>query len=240
MDMKSMADVIKSVADVIEALSKWAWPILAAYVAYKCLPTVIKVAKSRAFTIKVGDMEISVQEASEQIREHIKDLQDQVATLRLQIPQTPTLNTITEDTAHVVTESIPQRRIHLLWVAGMFEYHAYGLANLREYADVETATSTTEAIVKLKARASAFDAVISGMSRVEEGVRNPTAGITLTEEARALGYTGPIYIFCSPDNAKAHGAEVMRKGAQGATASTVQLFEWIKKTACYTNVTDGI
>jgi CheY-like chemotaxis protein len=127
----------------------------------------------------------------------------------------------------------------VLWVAGAFEHHAYELANLREHANIETATSTSDAIVKLKARTIAIDAVISGMSRTEHGVHDPTAGITLTSEARALGYKGPIYIFCTADNVKAHGAEAMRTGAQGVTASPVQLFEWLRKTACMTSVANG-
>jgi len=208
------------------------------YVAYKCLPTLVKLARSRSFTVKVGEMEISVQDASEQIRVDIGDLQEQVAVLRLQIPQAPAVNTVTKQAAPIAADHILQRRLHVLWVTGAFEYHAYELANIREYADVETATSTNDAIVKLKAGISAIDAVISGMSRIEQGARNPTAGVTLTSEARALGYKGPIYIFCSSDNVKAHGVEAIEKGAQGATASPVQLFEWLKKTACMISVAD--
>ncbi len=95
------------------------------------------------------------------------------------------------------------------------------------------ATTTSEAIGKLKTHALAFDAIISNMSRVEQGMRHPTAGISLTVEARALGFKGPIYIFCSPENVTAYGAEAVKQGAGGATASPVQLFEWLK-AACMT------
>jgi hypothetical protein len=59
---------MKELASVIEALGKLAWPILAAIITYKFLPILTAIVKSRSFTVKVGEMEVSVQEASEQIR----------------------------------------------------------------------------------------------------------------------------------------------------------------------------
>jgi len=232
MDMQGAADVMKGSGIIIEAL---AWPLLAAYVTYMCLPSIIKIVRSKEFTIKVGDLEISVQQASDEIKGHLKDLHEQMATLRAQMPQTPSLNTISETAVQIAK---PERRPRILWVTGKFEYHAYELANIRDCADVDTVTSTSEAIVKLKSRR--YDAVISGMSRAEKDEINPTAGLTLIEEARAIKFEEPIYIFCSAENVRAYGNEAMAKGAQGATASTVQLYEWLKGMACQTSMQEKV
>ena len=68
-------------ADVIDALGSFAWPVLVALLLFRVSPYVPSIVhdlrealKSRAFTVKVGAAELSVQEASDEIRKKIADL----------------------------------------------------------------------------------------------------------------------------------------------------------------------
>jgi CheY-like chemotaxis protein len=221
-----------STAELIEALSKWAWPVFVAFVAIRLFPYLIEIIKSRPFKLKVGDLEVSVQEASEQLRKQVGDLQEQMAAIRVHYPQIPLVNSVMKDGSAVEANPYKEFRPRVLWVTGSFNNHAYELANIREHADVETVKSTNEAINKLRAHMHLFNAVISGMSREEEGEQNYTAGISLISKAREIGYEGPIYIFCSEENVRAHGKEAVNMGAEGVTSSPVQVFEWLRKVSC--------
>ena len=68
---------------LVESLGGFAWPLIAAIVLWKIFPQIRDVLKSRGFKIKIGEMEVSVQDASEQLRTLIEDLQKKVAELRL-------------------------------------------------------------------------------------------------------------------------------------------------------------
>jgi hypothetical protein len=69
-------------AETIKALAELAWPILAAVVLFGLLPPLRKVLQSRGVTIKYGQMESSVQDASDQLRKQVEDLQNQFRALQ--------------------------------------------------------------------------------------------------------------------------------------------------------------
>jgi hypothetical protein len=55
--------------DFLTALSKFAWPIIVAVLLWKLFPAIKRVVESRAFTVKVGDVEVSVQQATDEDRQ---------------------------------------------------------------------------------------------------------------------------------------------------------------------------
>jgi len=49
------------------------------------MPSIKKLIESRAFTLKVAGLEITAQEATDQIKSQLQDLKDQVISLRKSI-----------------------------------------------------------------------------------------------------------------------------------------------------------
>ncbi len=66
---------------LLDGLSDLLWPVLAIMIVLLLYPSIRQVIQNRAFTIKVGNMEVSASEANEEIRRHITDLQEQVSRL---------------------------------------------------------------------------------------------------------------------------------------------------------------
>jgi CheY-like chemotaxis protein len=78
----------ESALKLLDAISKLAWPLLAAALLWRLYPVLRKIFESRNFAIKVAGIDVSVQDASEQLAKQIQELQDQFLNLRNQIPQT--------------------------------------------------------------------------------------------------------------------------------------------------------
>ncbi|WP_207768026.1 hypothetical protein, partial [Methylobacterium frigidaeris] len=62
--MASAAEIIKSIAALI-------WPLIVAMLAWKAFPVLKSIASSRSFSVKIAGMELSVQDATEQIQKQI-------------------------------------------------------------------------------------------------------------------------------------------------------------------------
>ena len=77
---------LDSFLKLLDAISKLAWPLLAAALLWKLYPVLRKVFESRSFAIKVAGIDVSVQDASEQLAKQIQELQDQFLNLRQQFP----------------------------------------------------------------------------------------------------------------------------------------------------------
>lgn len=73
-----MDTIMESFAKLIESLAKLAWPALVVYAIYKFydpLKLLLNSVISRKITVKVGDNELTIDDASEQQRLLISDLQ---------------------------------------------------------------------------------------------------------------------------------------------------------------------
>lgn len=212
-----------NIPQLLEALAGLAWPVLAAVILWKLFPLVKEIAKSRAFTIKVGSMELSVQEATEQLRANLEDLQKKVEELRAQTghktaavapvaPQGPAL--------------APQR---LVWVDDKPANNALEIARLRdEGVEVVQVTSTEDALRLLVVEQLAVRAVISDMARRERDQLNWKAGIDLIRQLRNAGLSIPIFVYGSARALEKARDEVRAVGGNGATASSVELFEMLR------------
>jgi CheY-like chemotaxis protein len=212
------------IAAILEAVSKLAWPILVAVVLLKLYPSVRKIIESRGFTVRFGDMEVSVQEASDQFRAQIEDLQQKVSALRLQVQQQAEL--VAAAPVARVLERRPIKRI--LWVDDKPSNNAYEIAKLRdEGLQIVQAVSTNEAMGILLSGRLDPDAIISDMGRREEGQYRPVAGLTLIKAAREAGIQVPIFVYSSTQSASRYRDDVLANGGNGITASPVELFEMI-------------
>ena len=215
------------VAAILDAVSKLAWPTLVAAVLWRLYPSIRQILDSRGFTIRVGDMEVTVQEASDQLRAQIEDLQEKLSDLRLSIQQqAEEIELIAKVPTAAVAERRPIRRI--LWVDDRPSNNAYESARLEdEGVDITQVVSTREAMDTLLSGRSSVDAIITDMGRHEEGRRRPTAGLTLIKEARNANIQVPIFVYSSTQSVSRYRDDILNAGGNGATASPLELFEML-------------
>ena len=208
---------------LVDAIAGLVWPILAVGLVCRLFPVVRKIVESRSFSIKVGGMEITVQQATEQFRLGLEDLQQKVEELRSRSGQKAhAAGLVHED------ENPSPRRI--AWVDDNPVNNAYEIAWLRnEGVEVVELKSTADAMRTLVGNQVSVRAVISDMVRREGGTRKYRAGIDLVRKLRTAKLKVPIFIYSSI-KALAHSREeVLAAGANGATASSVELHELLRE-----------
>lgn len=241
------------IAALLEAVGDLAWPVLAAVVLWKLFPMLQDIARSRGFTIKVGGMEVTVQEVSEQLRTQIEDLQQKVTELRSSpaahppaatalvpaapgsaAPEPPRPGAAAPGSpapAPAAPGSLPPRPMtpvaaRVLWVDDAPANNALEIARLKaDGVEVVEATSTAEAIRTLMGARAEFGAVITDMGRKEDGKHRAKAGIELIRTIRESALNVPVFVYCSVRGAAQHRPEVLATGGNGITASPVELFE---------------
>jgi CheY-like chemotaxis protein len=216
-----------AIATILDALSKLAWPILVAVILWKLYPSIRGIIDSRGFTVKVGEMEVTVQEASDQLRTQVEDLQEKVSGLRLQVEGAQAATGLTLAAEPREPEPKPIKRV--LWVDDNPENNAFEIAKLRDDdLQVVQATSTDEAMGILLSGRLEVDAIVSDMGRRERGKNQPEAGLTLIQEARGADIQVPIFVYASPRAVARYRDEIREAGGSGATASPIELFELIR------------
>jgi CheY-like chemotaxis protein len=210
-------------AKLLEAVSTLLWPLIVVAVIMTFRPAVaaiIESAKSRKFTLKIGGQELSMEEASEQQRDLIADLQSQVADLRkhLQAPIKATRD------AHVLDASVSQHPgSSVLWIDDHPKNNSYFVEQLQKLGvAVDLAMSTAEGLEKLARRR--YSVVISDMGRHEDGHSKPTAGLELLKCIRERDDSLPVVFFCSAHAVRKYRDEALRLGASGISSSATELF----------------
>lgn len=221
------------IAKLIESLASLAWPVIAAVLLWYLFPIVREIARSRAFTVKVGEMEVSVQEASEQLRQQIEDLQKKVSELRTR----QTLGASPEESLkfqpEALREAAPQPTDtspspQVLWVDDKPAGNAYEIARLRDAGVEVSEVTTTDEALRLLTGGSQFNAIITDMGRREGLSFRSQAGLDLIRAARAARVSSPIFVYATRKRVERTRDEVMLAGGNGATASTVELFEMLR------------
>jgi hypothetical protein len=204
----------------LEATALLAWPLIVGFLLWRLFPLVKTVASSRNFTVKFGNVEVSAQDATDKIQAQLNDLNEKVQTLRSSVIVAP-------ETSPAPPVDGPLRLATLLWVDDKPDGNALEVAQLRERGiESVQVRSTSEAMDALENRTD-FCAVISDMGRTEDGAYRPKAGIELCRAILAGGYTYPFFVYTGRRSAITHNATVKSEGGCGATASTIELFEWI-------------
>ena len=227
--------MIDNSTKLLEALASLLWPFIVAVLLWKLFPALRGIVTSRSFAVKVGGIELSVQDATEQIRLQIEDLQKQVIQLRSAqgengLPNGPVEAGREAELAAVPAVQPAQTPRRILWVDDKPSNNAFEIAQLRkEGIDVQQASSTDEALACLTT-GGPFGAVISDMGRLEAGQFRAKAGAELAEAMRKDGITLPIMIYTSTRAAQGWDAAMRGAGSAGATASPTILLEWIRSS----------
>jgi CheY-like chemotaxis protein len=206
-----------SIVNILDAIRGYLWPILAALVLWKLFPTIRQVLNSRGFSVKVGSMDISVQEASDSLANQVKDLQDKVKLLL------EAGGASIEEAQAKAARAAPRRKGRILWVDDHPENNAFEIARLREDGnDVALARSTRSALDILSSQT--IDGVITDMGRTEEGQYRATAGLDLIEQIRSvMDGQLPVFVYSRPVRTGPLRAKVEAAGATVVSGSPVDL-----------------
>lgn len=203
-----------ALAKLLSALASLAWPLVFAVLLYKLfipIRTLVESARGRKFTIKVAGNELTMEEASEQQRVILSDLQAKLVELekRLGSGFATLQNSIS-------APSTSSKRI--LWVDDRPKNNSFFVASLEELGvRVDIALSTEEALTKFKK--TQYDIVLSDMGRPE----GDKAGLDLTRKLKELSINTPVYIFCGASAARNLREEALRAGVTEITSSGTTL-----------------
>src|SRR4051812_46331240 len=156
-------------SDIILLLTGIAWPVLIGVIIWRLTPNIKQIMDSRGFTVKaggaeitVGDNQITVQQASDQIHNRVEDLREQLSALKAQVADG-------NGTPSPIADGVPNLR-SVLWVDDHPENNAYESKALTDKGvEVIQVKSTAEALTSVRTHRP-FDAVISDMGRTEDGV----------------------------------------------------------------------
>lgn len=214
----------KDALEWVKALTPLAWPLLAAVLLWRLFPALHAIATSRAFTVKVAGMELSVQNATEQLRNQIEDLQNQVLALRSEPAAAAEPRTHVAAPENTTAPLTPRG----LWVDDKPDNNAFEIAQLEDEGIEIVQASSTEEAMAILASSRGFDFVISDMGRREGGAYRGQAGLVLLSAMRRAGFDTPFIVYSSRRYADRNKAEVLQAGGDGATASPIELIEWIR------------
>ena len=218
-----------NIGQLLDGLASLAWPLLVLILLVKfskSIEGIIKSAGKRKFSIKVGDNEVTMEEASEQQRLLINDLQEQVVTLQ---KRTETSSALPGDNHKLAPKPERVNSINrILWVDDYPSNNANIIAHLSDLGvDIVTALSTREGLRKF--RPNRYDVIISDMSRQEDGKNNPSAGVDLSAAIREIDKDIPVFIFCSRHGKKRAEQDAINAGANIVTTSGVQLLNMLSR-----------
>lgn len=213
---------MSEVAKLLEGIAVLAWPVIVILVILRFKPAIaalIESAKSRKFTLKIGGQELSMEEASQQQRNLIADLQAQVMEIKRQIE--PQMQFAKE--SPVIARSAERALSHsVLWVDDNPKNNSYFVQQLRDKGvTVDLALSTAEGLRLFAGKT--YGVVISDLGRTENGAYKPTAGIELLKEVRAINKKLPFVIFCSSRGVRGYRDEAMSYGATAITSSPTEM-----------------
>lgn len=240
---------MESIATIIESIATILWPVIVIIILFsfrKNIQALIKSSETRKFQVKIGDMEISMDELSQQQAMMIKDLQTRVNDIQRQLEgnaQMAMAKAAVPDVSPPLAAEISENRsseevikahyekidldddiTSILWVDDHPKNNAMLINSLQNSGiTVSSAINTTEAVERFKR--GSFDCVISDSCRHEgRELNNCQAGIELASLIREENADVPIYLYTDKVDPR-----MKRKAEEaGATAVTSSPSELLK------------
>jgi CheY-like chemotaxis protein len=212
---------MEQIAKFMEAASTLLWPLIVIVVIVVFRPAVsnlIESARSRRFTVKIGGQELTMDEAGEQQRSLIADLQSQLIDLRKRVDG----NRFSSKPSSSAINPVPRGPASILWVDDNPKNNSYFIDQLQELGIKVDLVPTTSKGLEMLARRR-YSCVISDMGRKEDGKEKSDAGLDLLRAIRERDPNIPFVIFCSSNGVRRYGADAMLLGATGITASGTEL-----------------
>ena len=229
-------------ARIIEAIGSLLWPLLVAVLLIRVIPHIPGVVadlrramRTRAFTVKIGGVELSVEEAAEQLRRQITDLQTHMADQLAERPPAgpagppgpPSSPGAEADTA--AAPAADQGRPTVLWVDDNPEANTLELAKLRDDGvEVLIARSTAEAMDVLSLRRG-VGAIVTDMGRTEDGEFRSHAGLALLRQLHEAEQSQPVLVYTSTRRVELDRQDALDAGAATVTSSPTELFAALRR-----------
>jgi CheY-like chemotaxis protein len=222
-------------ARVIEAIGSLLWPLLVAVLLIRVIPHIPgvvadlrKAMRTRAFTVGIGGAELSVEDATEQLRRQVADLQNHMAVLLAERGEVGAAAPPPAPAgAGVVEPAGPapdQGRATVLWVDDDPDANALELAKLRDDGvEVLLARSTVEAMDVLSLRRG-VRAVVTDLGRAEDGEFRSHAGLALLRQLHEAEQDQPVLVYTGPRRVELDRQDALDAGAAVVTASPTELF----------------
>lgn len=196
-------------ADILNAVAALMWPAMAAFALWLLVPTLRELSKRGAFTIKIAGFELTAQEASDQLRAQIADLQRKVAAIETAAGGA---------SAAAAREQEPIRGLRVLWVDDKPKNNAALVAALEaEGHRVTLARDSAEATAVYGRERP--DVIVTDIGRPEAR----DAGLALIEALKARGAAVPFALYSGAESLSWYADRIERAGALVATASPVDL-----------------
>jgi CheY-like chemotaxis protein len=226
-------------ARIIEAIGSLLWPLLVAVLLIRVLPHVPGVVadlrramRTRAFTVKVAGAELTVEEATEQLRRQVTDLQThmamQLAERDRAAPPPPSSPGSAAGPGEAAGPPAPGRPT-VLWVDDQPDDHALELAKLRDDGvEVLLARSTAEALDVLSLRRGVH-AVVTDLGRSEDGEFRTHAGLALLRQLKEAEHSQPVLVYTEAARAELDRQDALDAGAAAVTASPVELLAALRR-----------
>jgi CheY-like chemotaxis protein len=212
---------MSQLAEILKAIGALAWPVILAVVLWKFygpLKSVIESARGRRFTVKVAGNELTVEEANEQQRHLLSDLQTKLAGLEKRIETTLVPGGLALIGPKDVQPSATRPVRSILWVDDNPKNNSYIISTLTDLrVAVTTALSTREALRLFEP--GRFARIVTDMGRPE----GDKAGIDLVKLIRTQDPNIPIIIYCGGWAAANLKEEALKAGASGITSSATTL-----------------
>jgi CheY-like chemotaxis protein len=228
-------------ARIIEAIGSLLWPLLVAVLLVRVIPHIPgvvadlrKAMRTRGFTVKVGGVELSVEEATEQLRRQVTDLQTHMAVQLAERPE-PVPGAPPGSPAGAATgdeaagPAAGQGRATILWVDDNPDANALELAKLRDDGlEVLLARSTAEAMDVLSLRRG-IRAIVTDLGRSEDGEFRSHAGLALLRQLHEAEQDQPVLVYTSARRVELDRQDALDAGATTVTASPTELFAALRR-----------
>lgn len=226
-------------ARIIEAIGSLLWPLLVAVLLIRVIPHIPgvvadlrKAMRTRAFTVKVGGVELSIEDATEQLRRQVTDLQTHLAAQLAQQPDpgpppapgAPPAPGTPPDAEAAAGPVADLGRATVLWVDDNPDANTLELAKLRDDGlEVLLARSTAEAMDVLSLRRG-VGAIVTDMGRAEDGEFRSHAGLALLRQLHEAEQDQPVLVYTSARRVELDRQDALDAGATTVTASPTELF----------------
>jgi len=192
--------------------------------------------RTRAFTVKVGGVELSVEDATEQLRRQVADLQTHMATELVErsepAPSGPPAAPGAPPGAPAGAADgavAGLDRATILWVDDNPDDNALELAKLRDDGlEVLLARSTAEAMDVLSLRRG-VRAIVTDLGRSEDGEFRSHAGLALLRQLREAEQDQPVLVYTSTRRVELDRQDALEAGATAVTASPTELFAALRR-----------
>jgi CheY-like chemotaxis protein len=223
---------MENLPDLLRAIASLLWPVIVIILLFAFrdgIQSIIESARSRKFTVKVGEMEVSMEEYNRQQNELIKDLQNQVVELQKAVAEIRPPRAGEPKAALIPDYSVEARARSrsVLWVGDHPARNAVMIQNLVDAGfEVTTASSSREGLSKL--RAASFEKVVTDLDHPDGATPGGIPGIELVKAIRQMNDDIPIYIFTSPRKAEQMFDAAGDAGANQITASPTILLALLR------------